>query len=158
MCVSPRRSSAAVYWERESFPLVCELIFYELGVGFELNRDLDVQSSSSSLFIPHPYCRTSLTNFCVRLCTLIPRPLTNSKLGYAPGLLSHPSKYVSAFRNVCVWVRAGEGRFLIYLLLTLSVISSAEGKRSPCLLIMPEILKRFHQTWIINSFGQDHLG
>lgn len=102
VCVSPRRSSAAVYWERESFPLVCELIFYELGVGFELNRDLDVQSSSSSLFIPHPYCRTSLTNFCVRLCTLIPRPLTNSKLGYAPGLLSHPSKYVSAFRNVCV--------------------------------------------------------
>lgn len=49
--VSPCRtySTSAVHWEQESFS---EFIFYELRVTFELNRVLDVQSSSPSLLIP----------------------------------------------------------------------------------------------------------
>lgn len=41
-CVGLRRSIPAANWEQESFSIVCELIFYELRVGFEPNRDLDV--------------------------------------------------------------------------------------------------------------------
>lgn len=90
--VAPWRSSAAADWDRASFSPVCELIFYELRVRFELNGDLDVHSSPS-LFIPQPWCHTSLTHLYV----LIPHSLRNSKPGYALG--------VCACARVCVLVR-----------------------------------------------------
>lgn len=66
-CVGLRRFSSVVNWEWESFCTVCELIFYELRVGFEPNRDLDVHSSPS-LFIPYLHCCSSLTDLYVCDC------------------------------------------------------------------------------------------
>lgn len=94
----------------ESLSLVCELIFLELRVRFELNKDLNVHSSSTSLFIPCLHCHASLKLVCVWLCTHIPHSLTNSKPGYTLGLKPHPSEWVSVCGSVFVCERCELGQ------------------------------------------------